>query len=424
MTVTISPSPLAGGLQAIVSKSHAHRLLICAALSDRPTRIPCPAPSKDIIATVDCLIGMGAKILREGDEFVVSPIISDTSEEHLLDCGESGSTYRFLAPVVCAKKIKARFKLSGRLPSRPMDPLWTALEAHGAQISGKGKDFTEVSGSLSAGNYEIPGDISSQYISGLLFALPNLPSDSRLRIIGEIASAGYIQMTLDALKAFSVEITKQSNGYFIRGGQRFISPGIAVPEGDWSNAAFWLCAAAANSKGITLYGLDASSAQGDRAVCDILRRFGTEVHLENSSVTVRSGPLRPTRINADDIPDLVPALAVAAAAANGRTVIEKVERLRLKESDRVSAVCETLNSLGGSAEYRDDSIIIHGTGGLEGGTVEAYGDHRIAMMAAAASVICKSKVTVCGAEAVAKSYPAFFTDFVTLGGQIEQEDRL
>jgi 3-phosphoshikimate 1-carboxyvinyltransferase len=318
--------------------------------------------------------------------------------------------------------MKSQFKLGGRLPDRPMEALWTTLEAHGAKISGKGKDFTELAGPISSGIYEIPGNISSQFISGLLFALPCLTGDSEIRINGGIASAGYIQMTLDALQAFSVTIIRKAYGFYIPGGQCFVSPGEAIPEGDWSNAAFWLCAASA-CKDITLYGLKTKTVQGDSAVCDILRRYGAEVKQETESVTIRPGALHGITFAAEDIPDLVPALAVTAAAANGTTIIEQVGRLRLKESDRVKTVVDTLKNLGGNAECTDDMIIIHGYGRLIGGTVDACGDHRIAMMAAAASVICKEKVIITGAEAIYKSYPAFFEDFRILGGVIDKEEQ-
>jgi 3-phosphoshikimate 1-carboxyvinyltransferase len=421
MKVMIEPKKLGGELPAICSKSHIHRLLICAALGDRDLFLPCRTLSRDMLATARCLnaLGAGIKILEDG--FAVSPIARAGAETALLDCGESGSTYRFLVPVVCALGRAACFKLSGKLPDRPMDGLWSVLETHGARISGKGTASPMVSGPIRAGSYTVPGNVSSQFISGLLFALPLLPGESEIRLSSEAASRGYIDMTLDVLRKFSVSAPSAPNGFRISGPQTFVTPEEIVPEGDWSNSAFWLCAAAAVGSGITVTGLSAETSQGDRAVCGILRRFGASVTADNGSVTVRPGELQGIDIEAEDTPDLVPAIAVAAAAARGTTVIRNVSRLRLKESDRIFTVCEALNALGGSTEHDDNTIVIHGRGRLSGGTVYAHGDHRIAMLAASASVICEGPVTIEGAEAVGKSYPDFFADFAALGGHSREE---
>lgn len=420
MRITIEPKKLGGEIPAILSKSHVHRLLICAALGDRETFLPCRTLSQDILATARCLnaLGAGIKILEDG--FAVTPISGAGTETALLDCGESGSTYRFLVPVVCALGRSACFKLSGKLPDRPMDALWSVLEMHGAQISGKGTACPTVSGPIVGGCYEVPGNVSSQFISGLLFSLPLLPGESEIRLSSETASRGYVDMTLDVLRKFSVATPAAPTGFRIRGRQPFVTPEEIVPEGDWSNAAFWLCAAAAGGPGITVTGLSAETSQGDRAVCDILRRFGAAVTVGGGSVTVQADGLQGIYIEAEDTPDLVPAIAVAAAAAQGTTVIRNVSRLRLKESDRIFTVCETLNALGGDAEHDDNTIVIRGRGRLAGGTAYAYGDHRIAMLAAAASVICDGPVAIEGAEAVGKSYPDFFDDFTVLGGHVSK----
>lgn len=417
MIVHIDPAPLCGKLSAIVSKSHVHRLLICAALSQAKSLLPCPVFSQDIAATVRCLQGLGAQIQAGENACAIKPI-SYMPDAATLDCGESGSTYRFLAPVACALGKPATFHLAGKLPQRPMDPLWSVLEAHGAKITGKGSSSPSISGQLTAGRYTIAGNISSQFLSGLLFALPLLPGDSQLEITGGMQSRGYLQMTLDALREFSITIYPEKYGFAIPGKQVYQPPARLSPEGDWSNAAFWLCAAAARGCGITLTGLRHDTLQGDRAICHILQEFGAHVVCHGDSVTVSPSALHSIRLDAGDIPDLVPAIAVAAAAANGTTVIENVGRLRMKESDRVATVCATIRALGGQAEATKDTMQIHGTGRLRGGTIDGHNDHRIVMLAATASVLCDQTVTISGAQAVNKSYPKFFEDFAALGGVV------
>lgn len=417
MTVDLKPASLSGQLPAIASKSHAHRLLICAALSQEVSLLPCPVFSQDIAATVRCLQGLGAQIQATETACAITPI-RPNPDAASLDCGESGSTYRFLVPVACALDKPTTFHLSGKLPQRPMEPLWQVLESHGIEISGKGSDNPSVSGQLTAGCYTIAGNISSQFLSGLLFALPLLPGDSQLVITDGIQSGGYLQMTLEALEAFSIAIHPTPSGFVIPGGQRYIPPKALVPEGDWSNAAFWLCAAAARGNGVTLTGLRHDTLQGDRAICSILEQFGANVTYHSDGVTVRPASLRPVKLDAGDIPDLVPAIAVAAAAAHGTTVIENIGRLRMKESDRVATVCAAICALGGRADASEDTIRIYGSGQLTGGTVDGCNDHRIVMLAAAASVLCSRPVHILGAEAVGKSYPNFFEDFAALGGVV------
>ncbi len=430
MNVLITPRTLGGNIRAIESKSHVHRLLISASLAENLGNaelfLPCRVVSEDIEATSRCVGALGADVRFADGGLYVRPISADPSSgDALLDCGESGSTYRFLAPVAAALGRTARFKLAGRLPSRPMEELWELLGAHGITVCGKGGELVELRGRLSPGKYVIPGNVSSQFISGLLLALPTLDSDSEIIITDEIQSAGYIDLTLATLDAFGIKVEKSPARFFIPGRQKYVSPPSLSPEGDWSNSAFWLAAAALGGEGIVLSGLNHNSAQGDRAVCEILSRFGAAVSVRDDFVSVKPGSLRATTIDAALIPDLIPALAVVAAAAEGVSIITNAGRLRLKESDRISSVCSTLNSLGGRALFEGDRIIIHGagalsraefSGGLAGGDVNSFGDHRIAMMAAVASIICRGEVRINLAEAVDKSYPSFFDDFKTLGG--------
>lgn len=419
MRITVAPSKIKGQIQAIASKSHAHRLLICAALSNGETNIACETISEDIAATAECLNALCASVKYSDRNFTVIPR-KNTTDVAVLDCGESGSTYRFLLPVACALGRPCTFLLGGRLPERPMDALWSVLENHGINISGKNKAELTVSGRLLPGLYTVAGDISSQYITGLLFALPLLRGDSKILISGSLESKGYIDITLSVLKQFGISVKMSGKTITLKGNQKYRSPKILSVEGDWSNSAFWLCAAAAGGS-VTVSGLSPLSSQGDKAVCDILRRFGAVVSESENAVTVSKAPLKGVEIDSSEIPDLVPALSVAAAAAKGKTVIRNAGRLRFKESDRLLSISETLLALGADVAVTGDKLIISANGKLRGGNVNSFGDHRIAMMAASCCVICRNSVVIENAESVAKSYPAFFGDFRKLGAQIKEE---
>ena len=400
MKVTITPSQLGGTVRAIASKSCAHRLLICASLADRETVIRCSETNRDIDATVQCLCAMGADISREGEYFRVRPLRKVSFANP--DCGESGSTLRFLLPVLCALGQNADVRMHGRLPERPMEPLWSELIAHGAILKKNVPEVISVSGKLTGTDYTLAADVSSQYISGLLFALPLLGGGT-IRLTGKIESEGYITMTRNALAAFGVETTL--NGDLLSVFGSYHSPGEAVVEGDWSNGAFWLAANAISSSRVLCTGLDENSAQGDRKIIDAIARIR------------RSGAV----IDASQIPDLVPILSVVAALTPGRTEIVNAARLRLKESDRLETVTEMLTELGGEIHQTEDGLIISGKDCLRGGVTNSRNDHRIAMSAAIASIGCENPVIIEDAQAVQKSYPKFFEDFAALGGCVEME---
>jgi len=422
MQMRINPGELSGDIAAIPSKSHAHRLLICAALSDRETRVACPAVSGDILATADGLNTLCGGVKRQKDGFAVSALrIPDNPGYFRVNCADSGSTYRFLLPLALMLPRPARFMLSGRLPHRPMNPLFKALEAHGAELSGKGTDTLDATGHMRSGFYRLPGGVSSQFISGLIFALPLLTGKSEIAVDGAMESRGYINMTLDTVRRFGVCARVEEDRIVVPGSQRYRSPGDVTVEGDWSAAAFYLCAAACAGRGITVTGLSTASEQLDKTVLSLLRRFGADVTADGDRVSVAPRALSGIEIDAADIPDLVPALALVAACARDKTVIYNASRLRLKESDRLKTVAGTLNALGGDVRVTGEGLLINGTGTLRGGTVDACSDHRIAMMAACASVLCIGPVTLAGAEAVRKSYPAFFGDFRSLGRDAREE---
>ncbi len=384
MDITIQPGLLAGTLSAIPSKSQAHRYLICAAFADNETELICPETNRDIEATAGCLRSLGARISRTANGYLIKPIarIPDTA---LLPCGESGSTLRFMLPIVGALGVDATFRMEGRLPNRPLSPLWEEMERMGCILTRPTVDTVRCCGQLRTGEYVIDGGVSSQFITGLLFAAALMDGESHITVTGTLESKPYVDMTKQALALFKAP--------------RFHSPGIVQVEGDWSNAAFFLAAKKLGSQ-LQILGLNPESVQGDRAVAEILSQLQQGI---------------PT-VSAADIPDLVPVLAIVAAVLYGAEFTQ-IRRLRLKESDRVATTVSMINALGGHAEATDDTLTVFGTG-LRGGTVDAVNDHRIAMAAAVASTACQEPVRILGAECVQKSYPAFWDVFQRLGGRI------
>jgi len=432
MDIRITKPVKGGVIKAIASKSEAHRLLICAALSSKETFVSCPKRSEDINATADCLNALGAEITYEQDGFRVVPIYGTGTEDrkhkhYTLDCGESGSTLRFLLPVCGALGASVSFILAGRLPSRPLSGLYEEMISHGCELSEPGSSPLTCEGQLKSGTYTIPGNISSQYVSGLLLALPMLSGDSVIHVTGVLESRPYVDITLDTLRIFGISITEEDteeeNGtiFHVPGGQSFHSLQAVRAGGDWSNAAFWLSAGAIGSGFITCTGLNPESKQGDRMITDFLTRFGADITFSDDAVTVSPGRLRGIEIDAGDTPDLVPVLSAVASVAEGTTVIRNAKRLRIKESDRLRTVTKALSALGADVSETDDGLIIKGRKKLPGGETESFGDHRIAMTAAVLSAVCSGDVVINGADAVNKSYPGFFNDFADiLGGEWEE----
>ena len=393
MDIRIIPGKLQGNIAAIPSKSQAHRLLICAAFADQETTLICPDTNRDIEATAGCLRSLGAQILRTDRGYTVKPI-TNIPETASLNCEESGSTLRFLLPIAGALGVDTTFRMAGRLPYRPLSPLWEEMERMGCQLSRPTENTIRCCGKLCSGAYQIDGGVSSQFITGLLFACALMDGESHISITGHLESRPYVDMTLDALKLFQRTV----HDFTITAG-RFVSPGEMAVEGDWSNAAFFLAANALGSE-IRVDNLNFGSSQGDMACHSLFRKLA-----------------EPLVISCGDIPDLVPILSVVAAAKCGAS-FENIRRLRLKESDRVASVIAMLSSLGCDATATEDTLTVL-PGKFQGGTVDACGDHRIAMAAAIAATIAQSPVTILGAECVSKSYPAFWDEYKRLGGHYE-----
>lgn len=398
MDITITPGKLNGVVSAIASKSQAHRLLICSAFAKQDTTLICRETNQDITATVNCLNALGADIQRTEYGYFVSPV-KVIPESAVLDCCESGSTLRFMLPIVGALGVDSTIHMSGRLPNRPLSPLWEEMERMGCKLTRPTLNTIRCHGKLRSGSYTIDGSVSSQFITGLLFATALLDGESQLTITKKLESEPYVRITQLALSIFGVS----TNDYVVVGSYPFSSPGNLTVEGDWSNAAFFLTAQALGNP-VETTNLNTKSPQGDRAIVDLLTQLKTY-----------------TVVSAADIPDLVPVLAVYAAANQG-AVFTDVYRLRLKESDRIASVVAMLTALGIRAESTTDTLTVH-SGIFHGGTVDSANDHRIAMSAAIAATIADGPVTILNADCVAKSYPTFWLEYRRLGGNYEQHIR-
>ncbi|WP_352400904.1 3-phosphoshikimate 1-carboxyvinyltransferase [Anaerotignum sp.] len=416
MNIKIGKSTLKGNIKVISSKSDAHRLLIAAALADVPTKILVEGWSNDIEATKNCLEALGCNIVRSGDTVEVSPLWESQTKDVVLDCVESGSTLRFLLPIVAALGKHAIIEGRGRLPERPIDVLLDELRKYGCQVKENAVPL-EMSGGITGGIYTLPGNISSQYITGLLFALPLVQGNSEIRLSTKIESRGYIDMTLETLATYGIEIEEREWGFSIKGGQVYHSPKEISSEGDWSGAAFWVVAGGVGGD-ITCTGLRKDSCQGDKEIVSLMEQFGAKVHWEDDGVHICGGALKGIRIDAAQIPDLVPILCTAGALAKGETLIYNAGRLRIKESDRLKAMAEGLQKLGVKVTEQAEGILIEGGNVPPMGEVvlDSYDDHRIVMALAVAAAALGVEATIERAEAVSKSYPTFFAEFIRLGG--------
>lgn len=408
-TIQIRPARLSGTVQIVPSKSHLHRILICAAqgilkgdLKDLTVSIARMA-SEDVDVTLDCVEALGVQVSRSATEIHLQAG-GKRADTPVLNCRESGSSLRFLLPVAGTQTDSFRMNGKGRLPKRPMGLFAQVLGEKGLTFTQEGEDFlpVHVQGCLQSGVYTLPGDISSQYISGLLMALPALSGRSEIRLTTQIQSAPYIEMTLATLRGFGVHWQGcVEEGYFtICGPVPFYADAEMKPEGDWSSGAFWVGARSLGAA-IQVDGLDGESTQGDKAIVDLCARVG------NGAV-----------LDVQHVPDLVPILAVVCAFSKGKTTLTGTARLRLKESDRVQSVKEMIEHLGGTVTALEDSMIIEGQGTLRGGTVDSYGDHRIAMAAAIAGCFSQEGVKIINPYVTDKSYPGFYEDLRNLGGDI------
>ena len=370
--VIITPHKLHGSINAIRSKSDIHREMICRFLADDEYNPP--SYSQDIMAAGGCINNL-----------------KSSPNSNNLDCKESGATLRFILPVASALGREYTAFTEGRLSERPINELLNLMREHGCEIS-RDEDQISVSGQLTSGIYKITGSVSSQYISGLLLALPLLSGDSRVELTSPLQSAAYVDLTIRKLSLFGVEIARTDYGYFVKGGQKYVSHSDNIIERDWSSGAVWLAA------GVECHGLDTNSLQPDKEIVNIINTK----HLD---------------IDMSQCPDIVPVTAVLAATREGTSILRNLGRLRYKESDRLQAIADNLTILGADIKIDGDSLVINGVPKLTGGTVQGYNDHRIIMAMALASTFCDSDLIIKDSEKIYKSYPEFFRDFIKLGGE-------
>ncbi|MDP4121187.1 MAG: 3-phosphoshikimate 1-carboxyvinyltransferase [Bacillota bacterium] len=415
--ISVSPSKLNGTVIIPPSKSAAHRAILCAALSRGVTKLSPVQLSEDIDATIRCIEALGAVATLENQTLTVDGRAMFTKQDALLNCKESGSTLRFLIPITAFAGINATFTGEGRLPTRPIGVYLDTLPKHGVTLNTSGGLPLSINGHLASGTFLLPGDVSSQFITGLLFALPLLEGDSEIRLTTPLESVGYIDMTLKILKDFGIEIQRTNYGYFISGNQSYCQKDEYQIESDWSQAAFFMVAGALGGN-VTVQGLDINSTQGDKEIIEILKKFGANISITDNGISVSADAINGTTIDARQIPDLVPILAVIGSLSEGVTKIIGAARLRLKESDRLNAIANALNALGGNVVETEDGLIIQGTSKLHGGFVSGCNDHRIVMAMAIAATKCDGSVIISDRESINKSYPTFFEDYIMLGGKI------
>lgn len=398
MIRTVFPGSLQGSITIPESKSELHRALICAALSGAPCEIRSTSYSVDSEATAEGLRALGSVIERRENGYYVNGIASGKPAAQIR-CGESGSTLRFLLPVAAALGCGAVFFLGDRLKNRPMEPMLEVLQQGACKVE-RDNGVIRVEGTLRPGVYPVETTVSSQYLSGLLMSLPLLHGPTELLPDETIVSENYVNLTAAVMDRFGVTVLRDNGRYRTEG--TFHEVPLYVPEGDWSAASFWIVANALGAD-ITLSGLLEESVQGDRQITKCIRN-------------IRNGG---ASVDLAGIPDLLPALAILASVTPGTTQFRNGSRLRGKESDRIDSVCRLLHALGGNCSEWEDGLTVSGVPSLLGGTAETFGDHRIAMAAAVAAIVCREPVTILGAECVEKSYPQFWNHFESLGGVIQ-----
>ena len=428
MKVKIKPSILSGEIVIPRSKSYSHRAIISAALAngEKKSKINNLKFSVDIETTVKIMENWGAKITKkEGSLEILGNNGKIVPKKNYIQCNESGSTIRFLIPVGLTSENELIFDGKGKLIDRPLDSYYKIFDDQGIKYEmSEDKLPLKVNGKLKAGNYEIDGNISSQFITGLLYALPLLDGDSTIVINKNLESKGYVDLTLEILKLSGIKIKNNDYKSFeIKGNQEYKYFDYTV-EGDYSQVAFWIVAgiiSANKDNEIKCLHLNKYSLQGDKAIIEIVQKMGAKLEIFDDYVIVKPSKTKGTIIDVSQCPDIAPILTVLGALSEGETKIINAERLRIKESDRIISIKTELNKLGAEVEEVGDSLVIQGVNTFEGGVeVSAWNDHRIAMSLAIASIRCKNEIVIDEAESVKKSYPHFWDDFEKMGGQIEK----
>ncbi|MCY6369992.1 3-phosphoshikimate 1-carboxyvinyltransferase [Clostridium ganghwense] len=443
-SVIIYPGVLKGNVKVPPSKSLAHRAVICAGFAEGESNIDNIIFSDDITATSKAMEGLGVEIKVKEENIKEENIKEENIKEekntqaekrvrlnikgneqlsllnNTVDCIESGSTLRFLIPIALLAEGEVTFKGRGKLVSRPLDVYYEIFEKQNIYYeTNNGELPLKIKGGLKPGEFRVKGDISSQFITGLMFALPLLDGDSKIIITTELESKGYVDLTIDTLNKFGVKIeNKDYKEFYIKGNQKYSNRDYRV-EGDFSQVAFWLVAGALGDS-LKCEDLNINSLQGDKVIVDILKKMGADISINKNYIEAKSSSTKGIVIDASECPDLVPVLTVMAALSEGTTKIVNAKRLRIKECDRLNAIASELNKIGGDVEELEDGLIIRGKKSLKGGKVDSWNDHRIAMAMAVASIKCEEPLIITNSDAVKKSYPDFWTDFKNLGGKIDE----
>ncbi len=412
MNVKITPNKqISGEVLAPPSKSYAHRYIISAFLSKQAGFIKNVGNCKDVLATLTALSSVGLNYSLDTSGVELS--FKEIEKTPILNCFESGSTLRFLIPVISALGIKCEFTGSEKLLSRPILELTKCLNENGAEIDG-----FKLNGKLRSGEFRLNGSISSQFISGLLFALPLLDGDSKIVILGETVSLDYINVTLSVLREFNIKAIKTDYGYFVKGNQAYIMPKTRAVEGDYSGASFLMALGALSPRGVKVLGLNKNTSQGDKKAVQILKEFGALVEEVEGGYFIKKGELNGISVDMENVPDIVQILSVVASFANGVTTFKNVSRLKIKESDRIAGIIKNLALAGVKAKYDGADLKIYGAE-PKGGVFLGDNDHRTVMSMAVLATFAKGSSQIIGAEAVDKSYTDFFKDYVSLGGVVD-----
>lgn len=403
------------------SKSLSHRSIIAAGLSDGISRIENIILSKDIIATSSCMKQINAEYIYEKDGYVIKGNNGNFNVETspIFECNESGSTLRFMIPLGTLVNKSSIFLGEGKLKTRPLNPFIEIFKNQELKYEYEDRLPLKIDGTLKSGEFNVRGDISSQFITGLMYTLPLLDGDSVINITTHLESKGYLDLTMDVLKDFGIIIENINyEKFIIKGNQKYKSTNYRV-EGDYSQVAFWIVAGLLSGS-ITCKDMKKNSSQGDKEVIDIIKRMNGKISFENNEIKIEKSKTVGTVIDGSQCPDIIPVLAVLASVSEGETRIINASRLRIKECDRLRAITSELNKLGADITELEDGLIIRGKNKLNGGIVQGWNDHRIVMSLSIASLVCDNPVFIEGSDAIIKSYPHFFEEFKNLGGEINE----
>ena len=422
MEVTVEPTDhLEGVVSAPPSKAYTHRTLIAASLSNGTSKISNPLVSDDTQATLEAVKALGAETEINEAYWTIHGQETFRTPDHPIDCRESGSTLRFMIPVAALAQGPSTFLFGASFERRPVAPLLESLRELGVEsaVQRNGSSVMVSGGGIRGGKTSIRGDISSQFISGLLFACPKSKEDTEISVTTKLESKGYVEMTLEVLvkHGFEGAVTPDLSSLWIPSNQVYRPCDHTVP-GDFSSAAFLLAAAAVTSSKVTVNRLAYQTSQGDRAILGILQNMGAAVKIGDDSADVTGGQLVGVDIDAKDIPDLVPVCTVLACYAQGTSEIYNAKRLRYKESDRLGSIYTELKKMGADITIKEDGLTVKGTDAMQGATVNPHKDHRIAMACAVAALGAKGETKIQDAECINKSYPQFFSDLRVLGANV------